>query len=112
MMLLSIRLLKTTEGAWWQTYTYHVIALSALVWVYPLYTLGFSSLLLGLAGNIGVGFVAAYVILFIRERSPLAAWLIVPTVVWLCAATFYVTLQLILVAQVPVAETWGWACCG
>ena len=71
-----------------------IIILIIIIWLYPLYTLGFSSLIAGLIGNIGIFIFTLVIILIIRVDSSIGALLISPVLIWLAAATFYVILQI------------------
>ena len=66
-----------------------------MIWLYPLYTFGFSSLIAGLLGNIAVAILGIYTISVIYKSSARAALLVTPVVIWLAGATFYVVLQLL-----------------
>ncbi|MFE4106032.1 hypothetical protein [Almyronema epifaneia] len=94
MMLASLCFLVKAEGQIWQKYVYSVLALIAMVWLYPLYTFGFR-LVPGLIGNIAVGLLAAWVVWFVSASSAIAAYLIVPVIIWLSVATVYVILLLL-----------------
>ena len=72
-----------------------IIILIIIIWLYPLYTLGFSSLIAGLIGNIGIFIFTLVIILIIRVDSSIGALLISPVLIWLGAATFYVILQIL-----------------
>lgn len=55
--------------------------------LYPVYTLGFSSRALGLAGNGLTAVLAAFAIGMMVERAPRLAPLIVPVIVWVALAS-------------------------
>jgi tryptophan-rich sensory protein len=55
--------------------------------LYPVYTLGFSSRELGLAGNGLTAVLAAFAIGTALERSPRAALLMAPVVIWVALAS-------------------------
>jgi tryptophan-rich sensory protein len=94
LMVLAIYALSQAEDGVWNRYSHHVIALIVVVWLYPLYTLGFR-LVPGLIGNVAVGLLAIYVVWVVSSSSTTAAALIAPVVVWIAVATGYVVLQLL-----------------
>ena len=91
LMIACIYLLRQPGDRVWHKHSYHVLALIVMVWLYPIYTLGFK-LVPGLIGNIVVAVLAIYVTAVVASRSMLAASLLLPTIGWLAAATFYVSL--------------------
>lgn len=69
-------------GHTWNSYTYRILFLIILIWFYPLYTLGFTSLVLGIVGNILVSLSALYVFIYTLSFSPISALLISPLIIW------------------------------
>ncbi len=78
---------------------YFGIFLLALVWLYPLYTFLFNQLEVGFAGNI---LTLAITVMYRKRLNELAIkygrWMI-PQIVWLIVATFYVACMLVLKYQ-------------
>ena len=94
LLIVALRLLARREGRLWNRYSKPVFALLAMIWLYPVFTVGFQ-LLPGLVGNVAVALLAIYAMTVARPRSTTAGYLIAPVVVWLSAATFYVALLII-----------------
>lgn len=86
LMILAIYLLARSEGQAWQRYSYHVLTLIIVVWLYPLYTLGFW-LVSGLIGNIAVGLLAVHVVWVVSASSAAAAAPIAPAIVMVDATS-------------------------
>ena len=78
---------------------YFGIFLLALVWLYPLYTFLFNQLEVGFAGNI---LTLVITVMYRKRLNALAIkygrWMI-PQIVWLVVATFYVACMLVLKYQ-------------
>ncbi len=92
LMVLAIVLLSGPEEPYWNGPRRWVFGLIALVYLYPLYSFGFQ-LVPGLIGNLVVLGYTLSVIAIAYPRSPWAAALLTPTVIWLLLATFYVIVQ-------------------
>ena len=78
---------------------YFGIFLLVLVWLYPLYTFLFNQLEVGFAGNI---LTLVITVMYRKRLNTLSAkygkWMI-PQIVWLVLATFYVACMLVLKYQ-------------
>ena len=98
LMVLAIRELARAEGQVWQKFTYAILGLIALVWLYPLYTLGFQ-LIPGLIGNLVVLIATLVTALYVKRSSLRAALLLVPTLAWITTATVYVKMILLVQMQ-------------
>ncbi|MEM9301709.1 MAG: tryptophan-rich sensory protein [Pseudomonadota bacterium] len=95
LMLCAARWLRDDGGRFWNSSSKPILALIIVVWLYPLYSLGFSSLWLGLLGNLVVFATAAWALRSAGTRSRRAALALAPTPLWLTAASGYIGLQLI-----------------
>ncbi len=82
LIFLAFYLVILEEDHTWNQYTYRILYLIIIIWLYPLYTLGFTSLILGIAGNILVVISAFYVCLYTFTFLPIAALLIAPLIIW------------------------------
>ena len=74
---------------------YFGIFLIILVWLYPVYTFLFNQLEVGFVGNV---FTLLITILYMKRLRPISrpnSLLLVPQIVWLIVATFYVGCMLV-----------------
>lgn len=87
-----------TLGSGHKTF-YLGIFLLVIVWLYPLYTFLFNQLEVGFLGNI---FTLVVTIIYMNRlkaiSAPLSRWMI-PQIIWLLIATFYVGCMLMLKYQ-------------
>ena len=65
-----------------------VVGLIVFCLIYPFYTLGLRSILIGLIGNVATAIFAAWIIAQIKTSSRTAAVFVSPVVAWLSFATF------------------------
>ena len=88
-MIIVLRKINKTEGVAHPSFALGLL-LFIMVWLYPLATFFFNWLELGALGNVVILTVTVIHALRVSKRWPkLARWLI-PQVIWLAVATFYV----------------------
>jgi tryptophan-rich sensory protein len=91
LLLFAIFDIAKSQGGWKNKYVFSIIILIVFIWLYPFYTLGFQ-LIPGLIGNIAVGLIACFIVWFVWPLSRKAGLLTAPVIIWIFAATFYVSL--------------------
>lgn len=70
------------------------IVLLIFVWLYPLYTLSFQSMILGEAGNILTLMLTVFYARRVKQISRPLARLMIPQMIWLSMACVYLGLQI------------------
>ncbi|MEN8787941.1 MAG: TspO/MBR family protein [Flavobacteriaceae bacterium] len=78
---------------------YFGIFLLILVWLYPIYTFFFNQLEVGFVGNVLTLLLTVIYMKRLRPVSVLVSRLMIPQIVWLIVATFYVGCMLVLKYQ-------------
>lgn len=71
------------------------VLLLMAIWLYPLYTSFYSQLIIGEIGNIATLIATVGFIKLLRKFSVPTSRLLIPQVIWLSMATFYVGLMLV-----------------
>jgi tryptophan-rich sensory protein len=94
LILIALKKVYQSEGRFGKD-CWLIVVYLVLIYSYPLYTGFFSSLTLGLIGNIVVFLFLAYLVWRLWGQNRAAALLLSPALVWLTIASVYVTLQLL-----------------
>ncbi len=81
---------------------YFGIFLLAIVWLYPLYTFFFNQLEVGFAGNIFTLIVTVMYMNRLKQLSLKKSRWMIPQIVWLVVASFYVGCMLVIKYQTSV----------
>ncbi|MEM8887817.1 MAG: tryptophan-rich sensory protein [Bacteroidota bacterium] len=71
------------------------VFLLVIVWLYPLYTGFYSSLEIGAVGNVFTLGVTLWHLIRLKELDRRLSSLMIPQIIWLSVATFYVSLMIL-----------------